>query len=57
MLIYPRPSEFCDYCNVENPCTCQCHEKDLINSKHYHVHIEEFAGQVNATVNLEHFRN
>ncbi len=57
MLIFRRPSEFCDYCKVENPCTCQCHEKDLISGHHYHVHIEEFLGKVKPVVDLEHFRN
>lgn len=56
LLIFPRPSESCQYCNVENPCPCECHEKDLINGHHYHVHIEEFDMKVKSVRDLDHFR-
>jgi len=56
VLIYPRPSEFCGYCKIKKPCTCKCHDLDLINSKHHEIHIEEQEFIVKPVIDLEHFR-
>ena len=57
VLIYPRPSEFCEKCQLEKFCPCECHNSDLINCKHYEVRREEFSGEVKPVVDLDHFRN
>lgn len=57
MLIYPRPSKYCEKCETEKNCTCECHKSDLINCKHYEVRREEFTGEVKPVVDLDHFRN
>lgn len=57
MLIYPRPSEFCDYCKIEKPCPCECHNLDLINSRHYQIHIDDMLIKVKPVVDLDHFRD
>lgn len=57
MLIYPRPSEYCEKCQTEKDCPCECHNSDLINCKHYQVIREEFIGEVKPVVDLDHFRN
>lgn len=40
-LIQPRPSDKCsaciEYLEKKKPCECQCHEQDVINSKHHFI--------------------
>jgi len=55
VLIYPRPSEFCRKCKEQKTCPCECHNKDLINCKHYEIHIEEMEIKVKPVKDLEHF--
>ena len=57
MLIYPRPSEYCEKCQLGQNCPCECHKTDIINCKHYEVIREEFTGEVKPVVDLDHFRN
>jgi len=56
-MIYPRPSKDCGYCKLGGFCECLCHEKDVINCHHYHVHEETLSGKVKPVKDLEHFRN
>jgi len=57
MLIYPRPSKECGKCYEKDYCSCRCHDVNLINSKHYHIRIEEQEYKVKPVVDLEHFRD
>ena len=56
MLIYPRPSKECGKCKEDKNCLCECHNIDLINSKHYEIHIDDEEIKVKPVVDLEHFR-
>ncbi len=56
-MIYPKPSKECGLCSKEENCPCECHNRDLINCRHYEVHIEEFNEPVKPVVDLDHFRN
>ena len=54
-MIYPRPSKDCGKCLEEENCPCECHNKDLMNCKHYEVHIEGLELKANPVVDLDHF--
>ena len=56
MLIYPRPSEFCGKCKEDKNCLCECHNIDLINSKHYEIHVDDQEFKVKEIPDLDHFR-
>jgi len=56
MLIYPKPSELCELCQIEKNCSCECHKSDVINSKHYEIHREESIIDVKSVVDLDHYR-
>ena len=56
-MIFPRPSNLCGYCNIEDNCSCVCHLKDYTNNKHYRITDEEMPGKVKPVKDLEHFRD
>ena len=56
MLIYSRPSKECGKCKEDKNCPCECHNIDLINCKHYEIHIEEQEIKVKPVKDLDHFR-
>lgn len=57
MLIQPRPSANCKFCELEKDCPCECHNRDLVNGRHYLIRIEAQEIKVNPVVDLDHFRN
>jgi len=56
-MIYPKPSLFCGKCMFDKKCDCICHDKDVINSKHYEIHEDDQKYTVKAVVDLDHFRD
>lgn len=56
-MLIQKNDPLCGKCLVDKNCDCLCHTEDIVSGRHYEIHREEFDGNVNPVVDLDHFRN